>query len=749
MKPFKPLWVAAFLAFVATANASAFAAVGRNNAFSAVTIDRAPPSTLDFTVDPWTKATPVGDFTTLTTRTPARRFPTTARVLFDKDNVYVGVHSVQRGVPTTATQTTNNVGFGLDDFVGVGIDTTGNGQTYYFETTPAGVRYQQSAESSKFNPVWLAYARARGGDWDALLVIPLNVLRTQNAAVQRWRFNFVRHIAAVNENQTWAYDSLMSDAGGNGGFPALTDARYWPALDGVTIASRTNRPKPRAEIYGLGSVGRDRDRYQQGTGLFEPQGTRHIGIDANVPLTGTIAFVGALAPDFSNVEIDQQTISPQEFRRGLTEYRPFFSQGAAFFQPISLNGINAPPNRLFYTPGIGPFDRGAKIEGTYGLQSIGLLNVAGAGFNDTAIGFKHSLGDRTFSYSFDAVSAHHVAGNATAYPFSANDFAYDAMVGGRNLHNGFVYTLDYGAERGSVPGTSPRLAYKSENFLDVHKQNYEIFTEYRDIGPKWNPIDGFTNVADIRGPGMFVDLSGNPPATSPLKRAELFVFADRLVDRSGAAHQTDFNLNVDLVFKNLLHLSGGPLLGALRLYDNGASLVGYDNGYRNGVTLPFNQSGFTVGYKDGTPTPYDFSTSWGPFATFNSDGTIRPTYLRQYSLSTSRPLGTKYSLGFEYDGTLEDFPAATAAQRLRDGQQLRRISFGEAFGDESNLSISLRSISGNGGFAVPGLNLAGSFHRRFKNASEIFLNYGTPAANSTLQRFIAKYVLRLGSGAGT
>jgi len=338
----------------------------------------------------------------------------------------------------------------------------------------------------------------------------------------------------------------------------------------------------------------------------------------------------------------------------------------------------------------------------------------------------------------------------TAYPFAASDVTYDAMVGGRNLRNGLVYTAEYAAENGtSIPGTTPRLAYKSENFLDVHKQNYEVFTEYRDIGPKWNPIDGFTNVADIRGPGAFFDFTGNPPKKSPLKRAEIFLFGDRLTDGSGAAHQADIFISGDLIFKNLLHLSGGPSFSSLRFYGSGTSLVGYDLGYTGGVTVPFNSHFVNVGYKDGTPTPYDFSTSWGPFETFNADGTLRPTYLRQYSLTTSRPLGQKFTLGLEYDGTLEAFPTQDPNVRAHDGQQLRRISLGEALGDESNLSVSLRSISGTGGFALPGLNLAASYHRRFHNDSELFINYGTPAAPATLQRIIVKYIFRAGSGAGT
>ncbi len=740
LRTFVLAWTAA-----AALTATASATVDASKSFPAISVDVAPPAALEFDKDPWSKATPLAGFETLTTRTPATRFPTTARIVFDKEHVYVAFHNTQTGAAITATQTTNNIGFGLDDFVGIGIDTTGNGQSYFFETTPLGIRYQQSVESSKFNPQWTALAASFGGDWNALFVIPLNVLRTPNAPIQRWRFNLIRHIAANNENQTWAYDPQMND----GNFPSFGDARYWPYLDGVVVAGRAIKPKPRAEFYALESAGRDRNRYQQATGAFAPEGTRHVGLDLNVPLTGTIAFVGAIAPDFSNVEVDQATISPQEFRRGLSEYRPFFSQGAAFFRSVSSSSINSAPNEIFYSPGIGPFDRGAKIEGTYKLEQFGALNVTGAGFDDTVIGLKHATPDRSFAYSVDAISAHHSDGNATAYGAAASDFTYDTTVTGRNGRSGFAYALDYGAERGSISRTTPRLAYKSENFLDVSKANYEVFISYRDIGPKWNPIDGFTNVADIRGPGSFVNIHGTPGAGSVFKRIALFVYGDRVVDRSGAAHQADFFVAGDALFKNLFHISGGPSFSALRFYDGGASLVGLDGGYRDGVTLPFNQHGFNLGYKEGTPTPYSASVSWGPFATFANDGTIRSTYLRQYSAAASRPLGKRFTLGAEFDGTLEEFATANPRVATHDGQELRRVSLGEALGADSNFAISLRSISGNGGFGVPGLDLAANYHRRFANNGELFLNYGTPAANSTVQRIIVKYVLRLGSAAGT
>ena len=97
-------------------------------------------------------------FEDITTRARAA-CGTTAYLLYDAQNLYVGFDVQQPNLPITATQTTNDVGFGLDDFVGIGIDTSGNGATvYYFTTTPRGTRYEEASESTRYQPVWHAAA---------------------------------------------------------------------------------------------------------------------------------------------------------------------------------------------------------------------------------------------------------------------------------------------------------------------------------------------------------------------------------------------------------------------------------------------------------------------------------------------------------------------------------------------------------------------------------------------------------------
>lgn len=690
----------------------------QTQSFPAVKVMKPPTLAPDLADPAWSQALKAEDFRDVTTRrTPSAA--TTAYVLYDEQNLYVAFRNEQAGIPITASQTTNNIGFGLDDYDGIGIDPSGNGsQVYYFFTTPRGVRYQQSSESSRYQPPWSARAATVQGGWNAVLVIPLKDVRAR--ANSHWRFNFVRHLAAVNENLSWAYDGLMSDLGG-GTWPPFTDARFWPALGNVQIATNAARPQPRAEVYGLQSIGHDRDKFQQANGVFAPQNARDVGVDFTYPFTNTLAFVGTLNPDFSNVEVDQQIIAPQEFQRVFTEYRPFFAQGAGFLQPneVFSNPILPSAGLLFYSPNIGAFDRGAKIEGTFGAQALGILNVKGDGFNDTAFGYKHASDNKAFSWWMDGVEANRTAGHDTSLELGFK---------GRNLGNGFVDGIDYAEDDGSfTPDRSQ--AHSLMSFIDVHQTHYEWNVGYQDVGPYFNPIDGLTFINDVRGSSIFLDQPGSGSGGNIIKRFDLFLAADRYLDRSGAVHEADTLIAPDVTFTNLIHISGGPLTSELRVCATGFPV------YAGCITEPFRTNAINLGYKDGTQAPIDTSYVYGPFSNY---------YLQQYLSSTSRQLGSKLSVGFEYDATHQRFFSGG-----QDGQVLRRISLSEALGPESNASIELRSINGRGGLALPGLNFTASYHRKFTSGNELFVAYGTPASPVSLNRLILKYILRFGGGVGT
>ena len=286
----------------------------------------------------------------------------------------------------------------------------------------------------------------------------------------------------------------------------------------------------------------------------------------------------------------------------------------------------------------------------------------------------------------------------------------------------------------------------TELFADIHRTYFDFYGGYFDVSPNYNPIDGYTANSDIRGPMGFISLFGSLPG---VKNYNVLFLADRFIDGSGAVHQADTGLALNATFANGLSFDGaGPSTGQLRSYGIPAgpgchgsivattSFTGYPC-YLDGMTSPFNVYAIPIGYKDGTPTPYDVNYSWGPFGS---------NYVHLFTATTSRPVSRRFGLSFAYDGTYE----RSFATGVLTSQWLRSVALGYNISSDSGLTLALRNINGLGGFATQiGNNFAVSYHQRFNGGNELWVNYGSPAAGATIDRLIVKYVFHAGADAGT
>lgn len=672
--------------------------------FTAVKAVSAPPMEPGAHAAVWQSALKASSFENVTTREPAK-YETAAYFLYDDKNLYVAFHASQRGVPIVAAQTVDNAGVLSDDHVTFSVDTSGNGtRVYNFRATPKGVHDESSSENARYAPDWTSLAKMQAdGSYDVLMVIPLSDLRAQSAPVQRWKMNFARFIAATNDQYSWAYESTQS---------SVADASFWPQVDGIKVVAAATRPKPHADIYALASAGSQNHAFQNGIGNFIDTKPRGVGVDVTVPITNTMAFVGTLNPDFSNVEQDQTSIAPQMFQRQYQEYRPFFAQGAQYINTLPQVSINGIADTLFYTPSIGIFNRGLKVEGTAGHNAIGALNVTGDGFNDTAFGYKFDRPDNTLRIGVEGVMANHtgVKDDTAGISLSAN-----------NPHSGQFTIAELNHENNSANGAASYL-FASEG---VQTAKYFAAVDYRDIAPGFDPIDGYTAIDDIRGPRAILQYNGVGGKHGAVKSWNAGLLVDRFVDREGQVREYDAGGNIGVTLQNQLSVmfSGGP--SGLRFDTSPA-----------GDVVPFSLRSVMLGYKDGSPSPIDASYSWGPFG---------GGYLQQMTLSSSQQFGV-YGISFEYDGSIEH----ASLLQAYDTQWLRRVSLTRSFGRNTSLAIGLRNVNGWGGFATPGTNLALSFHKRFANLDELYVDYGTPAApGNTIHRLILKYVFHAGGATGT
>lgn len=565
---------------------------------------------------------------------------------------------------------------------------------------PLGVHDEASSENARYAPRWQSVARVdRAGNYDAFLVIPLADIRAQGGSVQRWRFNFERFIAAANADQTWAYEPAMQSIG---------SVQFWPWLTEIRIGGAATRPKPQADVYALQSAGTDRDIFQNGIGQFEHTHPRTIGVDVTYPFTNTLAFVGTLNPDFSNVEQDQTTIQLQEFQKTYQEYRPFFAQGAQYINALPSIGIFG-GNTMFYTPSIGIFNRGLKVEGTLGDSALGVLNVVGPDVNDNAAGYSYTMDNGALSFSAESVLANHPG---------VRDETAGVGMQRLNRHSGEATQIEFASENGTLTSGAHDLNVSE----GLQNQHFTALAFYRDTTPGYSPVDGYTAVPDARGPMFKVGYAGTGSSSSPLLSYNLSVFGDRFLARDGSVRQADMNAFYNVQFKNLFSLQGffGPS----------------EYQTRPGVIEWFNRRQIQLGYRLGTPNPLQLTYAWGPFAS---------GYVQQPQFAVQRVFGA-YTASLEYDANIE---RSSASGPITKSQWLRRLAFSRSFGRDSSVGIALRGINGTGGFAEPGTNLSMLYQQRFPSQDLLFVEFGTPAATQTLHRFIVKYVFHAGGESGT
>ena len=725
------------LAFVCLGNSHALAATtdaasGATRAVSVAAVKIASAPALDAIVGvaPWTTALAVDTFTDVTTKTTAA-LATHARMLYDASHLYIAFACDQRDV--SGSQNVSDVIAGVDDSVAVDLDPTGVGtRTYSFVATPNGLKYQTSSESAIYLPRWTAIGVKTATGYAVEMSIPLDVLRAESGVGRHWRMNFRRHLRASNDDYSWAYDPKAG---------SYSDPTTWPEVTGIDLAPGATRPPAHASIYGLASAGGASHQFQNAFGNFSTATPRVAGIDATIPFTNTTSLVATLNPDFSNIERDQTTILPQQFRRNLQEYRPFFVQGAQYITPLPTLGVFSNPDAAFYSPGIGTFDRGAKIEGTQGQNSFGALNVQGATFDDEAYGYQYARPDNSFAAVFEGVSAHHTG-------------IFDQTTGvglyRRNPHSGEFSFFTNLQNRGTLV-TSPSEGNSFNIAEGLTTQRLSAFVEYRADGAQFAPLDGFTAVNDIAGPSAVFAYNGTAGARGILKSYTISLAADRLRNHHGDPALSDAIAAFAVTTKNLVSASASTQTSEQRIYDSAYPI------YAGPHDVRFDQATLSLGYRDGTPTPTDLSYAFGPFAIpcfggiatsgvcgAQPSGGFQQSYVQQGSLATSARVGGVYTVGVSYADVRERSLLGGAS----DGQALRSLTIARGLGLDSTFSLALRSISGNGGFAAPGVNVSADVHLRFHNLDELYVNFGSPASPTTLNRFLIKYVLNLGGGSG-
>ncbi len=663
--------------------------------------------------DSWAKAVqlPVAfDFTYLRPGEPA-----TVYVAQDPRGIDLAFDVTQRE-PITASQNTNGAGVLNDDNVTVVFWPQGtHGFEYSFSANSLGARDQSSSENSAYSPQWTAAARRTPGGYVVTMHIPFDIMR--NGGSHDWSVQFERTTAATNSNDVWEHVAGQRNS---------QDPANAGVLTGIaaTTQAAAIKPQPRVQIYSLGEM----------TPGSNGGDTSRIGADLSLPVTPTSSFIATLHPDYSNVEVDQQTIAPNAFARQYNEVRPFFTQAASNFNQ-RLSCTNCPST--LYTPSIPTFREGYAYEGTNGDFSYAAFDAVGdQGRTDSA---------QTANYTYDStgpIYQFNLQRVSVDYP-GFRDNTTTLSSGELNQHTHFFTYLNVGEDSGTDV-TDPGFAQYWEYGGGYVTKTTTAGLTLQKIGPQFDPVDGFVAQPGIAGYLAFYNRTVNFSPKATLQDIVLNSSFGRYHDPSGNLAQTDGGGQINFDFRRQLSFH-------LFMQSNGI-----ETSFAPVQLVPFNTSGVYLSYKGQTSTPTYVQYTSGPY--FHG-------HLTAWSYVTTLPVMHRLNLSLEMDENL--YGGSNIAAEPTAKQWLERASLDWQFTREASFDLGARRIVGANlpnAIQAPDLpspqfngylpfdyvdagNVSAALH--FLAAkNEFYLVYGDPNSLSTTPALYLKWIRYIGAEKG-
>lgn len=343
----------------------------------AVRIDagQAPVIDGDLSDPVWTKAQAVDEFYQLepTEGAPASE-KTVVRVLYDADNLYIGVMAYDDG-PITARVKQRDGNIDGDDLIRIYLDPDKTRRNaYIFEINPLGARRDGLIQNNtdvfyEWNTIWQAKTKMGSKGWSVEVKIPFRSISYGRRT--DWGFDFFRLVRRKNERIRWSSINKAIQS------PDVTYSGTLTGIEGIDKGLGLD-----VQAFGLMRYRQVWDAPHKDTGLsFRPSGNIFYKITPS--LTGTVTY----NTDFSDAPLDQRKVNISRFSLFYPERRDFFLQDAAAFEfgGQTMNVNNDPNAAPFFSRRIGIVNGGpvnllggAKISGDYDGIGIGAMTVGTA-----------------------------------------------------------------------------------------------------------------------------------------------------------------------------------------------------------------------------------------------------------------------------------------------------------------------------------------------------------------------------------
>ena len=247
---------------------------------------------------------------------------TKVKLLYDENNIYVGIYAESESDEYVATSLQRDFSGASNDNVSVLFDTFSDGaNAFLFGVTPYGVQREvlisEGGIPRGFNPAWDMKWRSEVRRYDdhfvAEMAIPLTSMKFPED-VQSWRFQAYRFDYQNQEHSAWArvpQNQLLSN------LAFMGELTFEKPLG----KSRT----PFALIPYVNTL------YQDNAVNGESGADFKVGGDAKLAIGNGMNLDVTVNPDFSNVEVDAIFTNLTRFEILLPERRQFFIDNSDLF----------------------------------------------------------------------------------------------------------------------------------------------------------------------------------------------------------------------------------------------------------------------------------------------------------------------------------------------------------------------------------------------------------------------------------
>jgi hypothetical protein len=290
----------------------------------------------------WQNVMPASDFIM---REPYQNVPASqrseVRIIYDDEAIYIAAKLYDSAPDSILKELSIRDNYGNTDWFSVHFDTFHDLQNRFeFGVTAAGVQFDEKTGAEVFDVVWESDVRITKEGWNVEMKIPYAALRFPEKSEQVWGLQFRRNIRRARELDLWQYVS-----------PDIQNVvSYYGEMQGISNIKSPLR------LSLTPYVGLEQSHYPYNVaGKSNWSSSYNAGLDLKYGINESFTLDMTLAPDFGQVQSDNQVLNLSAFEIQFQEFRPFFIEGTELF--------NLP--NLFYARRIG-----GRPRGYFGVEAL-------------------------------------------------------------------------------------------------------------------------------------------------------------------------------------------------------------------------------------------------------------------------------------------------------------------------------------------------------------------------------------------